>query len=58
MLIIFARLRLPYVVIQIYGYIHRARFVAILLLALAAIINFGVNICHVLSYYFLELLPF
>jgi hypothetical protein len=35
---------------------QRANFVAILFLALAVRFNIGVNICHLLSYYFLELL--
>jgi hypothetical protein len=36
---------------------QRAKFVAILFLALAANFKIVVNICHLLSYYFLELLP-
>jgi hypothetical protein len=36
---------------------QRAKFVAILFLALAAIFKIVVNICHLMSYYFLELLP-
>jgi hypothetical protein len=36
---------------------QRAKFVAILFLALAAKFKIVVNICHLMSYYFLELLP-
>jgi hypothetical protein len=36
---------------------QRAKFVAILFLALAANFKIVVNNCHLLSYYFLELLP-
>jgi hypothetical protein len=37
--------------------VKRAKFVAILFVALAVRFNILVNICHLLSYYFLELLP-
>jgi hypothetical protein len=37
--------------------VKRAKFVAIFFLALAARFNIVVNICHLLSYYFFELLP-
>jgi hypothetical protein len=36
---------------------QRAKFVAILFLALAARFKIVINICHLMSYYFLELLP-